>query len=120
MKLEKVNVQEIVQEVRKKFERAEIEKSELVRLYSIYNPNVDSSIFVEEAIKIFPKLNCGLASVYLQELLGGEIVRGYYDGYPHTYLLLSGQVIDVTSDQYGGPKVYVGELKLPWTKGGVS
>lgn len=105
---------DLVTDVRLKFEKGRIPKKELTKLYFKYNPNVDINIFVEHALEMFPNLNCGLASVYLQEVLGGKIVRGQYKNYSHTFLLLNRKIIDITADQYGGPMVYVGEPVSPW------
>ncbi|MDD2785588.1 MAG: hypothetical protein PHS79_01690 [Patescibacteria group bacterium] len=104
-------------QVREAFETWIVSLDLLANLYSGYNPDVDAQRFVEDALKIFPKLNCGLASVYLQKVLGGgEIVRGAYGVNAHTFLVLDENVVvDITADQYGGPKVYVGELKFPWS-----
>jgi hypothetical protein len=41
-------------------------------------------------------------------------VRGTYSGYSHTFLLLGGNVVDITADQFDGPPVYVGPLTQPW------
>lgn len=102
--------------IRRDFEKGSIPDSILVSLYSGYNKEVDSSIFVTKSKKMFPKLNCGLTSLYIQKKLGeGEIVKGSYLGNPHTFLMLGGeQVIDITADQYGGPEVYVGKIRQPW------
>ncbi len=112
----KADIRDIAEAIRMKFERRQIPKEELARLYSRYNPQVDGNIFIKEAEKLFPKLNCGLATVYLQKVLGGEIVNGQFQNHNHTYLLLNGEVVDITADQYGGPEVYVGELKFPWAR----
>ena len=109
-----IQIQNIAERVRKEFEQKNISKEELVQLYSEYNPSVNGSIFVDEAEKMFPKLNCGLTSLYLQKMLGGEIIQGTYNDNGHTYLLVDKQIVDITADQYGGPKIYVGKLKLPW------
>lgn len=110
------DIRNIIENIRMKFEQRRISKLELAQLYSEYNSQVNGKIFVEEAEKIFPKLNCGLATVYLHKMLGGEIVQGQYEGNNHTYLLLNGEVVDITADQYGGPKIYFGELKSPWSR----
>ncbi len=103
--------------VRKQFESGEIEISRLAELYSEYNPTNGVENFVKKAINIFPSLNCGLACVYLKDILKeGEIINGKYGEHNHTFLMVDEQVIDITADQYGGPKVYVGPLKSPWKK----
>ena len=106
----------LVKKVREDFERKQIPKGKLAELYAKYNPTVDAPLFVGEAEKIFPRLNCGLASVYLQEVLGcGKIVCGTFQNYNHTFLQLpDGKIVDITAGQYGGPSVYVGSLVPPW------
>jgi len=64
---------------------------------------------------LFPKLNCGIASLYIQyKLKHGTIVQGFYNNIPHTFFLLGDNIIDITADQFGGPKIYTGKLKEPW------
>lgn len=89
----------------------------LKNLYKIYNHDVDIEEFIIEAEKIFPKLNCGLASVYLRYILGtGEVVRGKYNGNNHTFVKIGkSKILDITADQYGGPKIYMGNIKSPWS-----
>ncbi len=101
-------------QVRKQFENKEIDDCLLKDLYSRYASVENIGLFIKTALNQFPKLNCGLASVYLQHLLGGKMIKGKYEDSNHTFLLVKDQVVDITADQYGGPKVYVGELKLPW------
>ena len=107
----------IVSKVRKDFEQKRVPKSVLIELYSKYTPEVDATRFVEEAEKIFPKLSCGLTSVYLKHILGeGEVVQGTYEKHKHTFLKVShGLIVDITADQYGGPRVYVGRIQEPWS-----
>lgn len=59
--------------------------------------------------------------MYLKHILGiGKEERGKYGEEDHTFLLIEEEkpeqrlVIDITSDQYGGPRVYVGPLQAPW------
>lgn len=101
--------------IRASFENKSIALHELSRLYANYNPDVDADVFVRKAEILFPKLNCGLASLYLRSVLGGDIVRGSYGGHGHTFLMIDELVVDITADQYGGPKVYVGALRPPWS-----
>ena len=105
-----------IDNIRSDFERGSIPNNILVSLYSGYNKEVDSSVFVTKSKKMFPKLNCGLTSLYIQKKLGeGEIVRGSYLGNPHTFLMLDDkQIVDITADQYGGLGVYIGKIKQPW------
>ena len=109
-------IQNTATKIRKDFKENRIQDKILMDLYHVYNPDVDSRVFVHEAKKIFPKLNCGLASVYLKKILGaGEVVQGKYLENNHTFLKISkNKILDITADQYGGPKVYYGELKFPW------
>ncbi|MBI4918458.1 hypothetical protein HY837_00900 [archaeon] len=110
-----MNLLKKVSEVREQFERKELDKILLKKLYSRYTFVDDLDFFIMTALNQFPKLNCGLATVYLQYLLGGNIIKGKYKDNSHTFLVLNNLVIDITSDQYRGPKVYVGELNLPWS-----
>ena len=101
---------------RKAFEAKRIDKSILRKLYTQYHPVKNINVFMNRATDLFPNLNCGVASVYLKHVLGkGSIVNGNYSNNNHTFLLLNKKtIIDITADQYGGPKVYVGPLKNPW------
>lgn len=103
--------------VRRKFERGTIPPFELAWLYDSYNPILDITRFISTAQEIFPRLSCGLASAYLQRLLQkGVVVHGTYKGHGHTFLLIDDHwIVDITADQFGGPKVYVGPLKSPWS-----
>ena len=108
-------MQEIVQEARDDFENGLIDQNLLVELYRGYTDVGDTARFVTKAREIFPNGNCGLASLYLKKELGGEIVQGKYGEHNHTFLLHNDTVIDITADQFGGPKVYVGPLRSPWS-----
>ncbi|MEK6826458.1 MAG: hypothetical protein AABX90_02415 [Nanoarchaeota archaeon] len=57
-----------------------------------------------------------MATLYLRDVIeGGDIVRGSYKDKNHTFPLIDGNtVVDITADQYGGPKIYVGLLRKPW------
>jgi len=110
-------IREQASKVRLQFEQRHIDKKLLKELYSHYADVGDADVFVEKAFDLFPRLNCGLASVYLRQVLGtGQIIRGRYGNKKHTFLLIDGKVVDITADQYGGPKVYVGPLRKPWAK----
>ena len=106
-----------VKNARKDFESKSIELSLLKEIYSSYNPEVvDVDSFISKARDTFPVGNCGLASAYLQHILGkGEVIRGKYDGIPHTFLLIDEIIIDITADQFGGPEIYAGPIKEPWS-----
>jgi hypothetical protein len=110
------NIEKIASKVRADFEARRINEDELKQLYQQYNPLDDIDSFMKSAREIFPNLNCGLASVYLRKLFyGSKIVNGKYQNNNHTFILLENStVVDITSDQYGGPKVYVGPLQSPW------
>jgi len=106
----------IARKIRKEFEAKKIDTSILKKLYIQYHPVKDIHVFINRATIFFPNLNCGIASVYLKHTLGkGSITNGNYNDNSHTFLLLNKKtIIDITADQYGGPKVYVGPLKSPW------
>ena len=110
-------IEQMASKVRADFEANIIDESELKSLYQKYNPIDDIDIFMAKAKKMFPNLNCGLASIYLQKLFSnGKIVNGKYKNNNHTFLMLKESIIiDITSDQYGGPRVYVGPLQSPWS-----
>src|SRR5262245_25798387 len=103
-------------ESRKAFEDQTIPTALLGNLYLEYNPDVGRiERFLRRAAETFPTYNCGLATVYLKHVYGGgEVVNGFYDGHDHTFLKLGGMAVDITADQFGGPRVYVGTLDLPW------
>ena len=110
-------IQRISIEIRKGFERKEIDSTILKELYQIYNPLKDIDSFVTNAMEMFPRLNCGLATLLLRKRLkNGIVINVKYAGENHTFLLLEGNiVVDITADQYNGPKVYVGAIKDPWS-----
>ncbi len=90
----------------------------LASLYFQYNAVAERRLFVDRALEMFPRLCCGLASVYAQHRLGGgAVVRGWYDRERHTFLSFRGWVVDLTADQFLGPAVYVGHLRAPWRGG---
>lgn len=110
-------VEQIASEARADFENLRINETELKQLYQQYNPLEDIDSFMRTAGEIFPHLNCGLATVYMKRLFpDGKIVNGKYHNNDHTFLLLEESVVvDITSDQYGGPRVYVGPFQSPWS-----
>ncbi|MCI5108440.1 MAG: hypothetical protein MRY49_01170 [Candidatus Pacebacteria bacterium] len=111
------NLLRLAEKVREDFENSSIPREKLINLYSKYNQAVDAENFIETAIRIFPRLNCGLASIYLQSLIKeGKVTRGKYKGIDHTFIMFDdNRVLDITADQYGGPRVYLGKLKKPWS-----
>jgi hypothetical protein len=108
---------QIAKETRELFERGRIAPFLLAALYQTYNPVPDVLDFVRTARKIFPRLNCGLASLYLQRRAGeGVLVIGSYNGVCHTFLEVNHSlIVDITADQFGGPSVYVGPMTDPWS-----
>jgi len=103
------------QSARREFEAGIVDEQLLMTLYSKYASIFDVQRFVRKARELFPALNCGLASMYLQYVLRqGEIVKGKYNGQGHTFLSLGKQIVDITADQFGGPTVYIGPLVSPW------
>ena len=116
-KIKFVKFGNIVSDIRREFESSETFNSSLSKLYIKYNPGVQNiQKFIKTAKSIFPSLNCGLTTLYLQNKLGGEIVNGKYKNQNHTFLMIEDTVIDITADQYKGPLIYIGALKQPWTK----
>lgn len=104
------------EETRKQFELGLVSKELLKFLYINYNNKVNIDEFIPRALELFPKLNCGLCSVYLQHLLQkGILINGSFGHFSHSFLLVDDKVIDITADQYGGPRIYVGPLKHPWS-----
>ena len=102
-------------EIRDDFEKKRVDVALLQSLYQAYNPIPAIEQFVQQALEMFPNLNCGLASVYIQHTFGGgEVKKGYYGTHPHTFLLLGEKIIDITADQFGGPRIYQGPLCSPW------
>lgn len=113
-----ISILQIAIDARTLFDNGRIAPASLAALYKAYNPTVrNPTLFAQRAIGIFPKLNCGLASAYLRRAIGrGIIVRGYYATHSHTFLLVDNNtIVDITADQYGGPRIYVGRLTYPWT-----
>jgi hypothetical protein len=108
--------QSILSHTRLLFEQKRIDPYVLAQLYQDYNPLTDIEKFIRQSQLLFPKLNCGLASLYLQYVLGeGKIKKGSYKGHPHTFLIFENDLIaDITADQFGGPSIYLDPLKNPW------
>lgn len=112
------DVKNIAYEARRAFERGSIARYLLKSLYLEYNPSfLDIDNYLDFAERIFPKGNCGLATVYLKHVIGaGEVVEGQYIVEPHQFLTIGSLAVDITADQFGGPEVYVGPLDLPWSR----
>ncbi len=111
------DIGKLAADVRALFESKKIDSAILKKEYRAYHDVPDIDGFISLAKDLFPSLNCGLASLYLRSMLAqGTIVRGRYGNEPHTFLIIDGGlVVDITADQYGGPRVYVGPLQLPWS-----
>ena len=112
----KSHARRIATQVRRRLEEGSVDHIQLEKLYAGYANVPRVPLFVRRARKLFPNLNCGLASILLQhELQEGEVVNGKYGAENHTFLLIHGDtVVDITADQYGGPSIYVGTLREPW------
>ncbi len=110
------DLKKIAAETRAEFELEKVSTQTLKQLYQAYNHLENPDEFLIQAESLFPKLNCGLASLYLQtKIPKSRIVQGKYASHNHTYLQINDLILDITSDQFGGPKVYVGPLKPPWS-----
>lgn len=85
--------------------------------WSLTGTEVDK--LMETAKRLFPTGCCGLASCLVAaEIPDAKVVTGAYvhDGEerPHTWVEYESMVVDVTADQFGGPRVYVGEKTSEW------
>ena len=108
-------IKTIAESIRAEFENGTIPLNLVKSLYQSYNPLENIDIFFDEARKLFPKGSCGIASVYLNaQIKGSRIIRGRYNEKKHTFLLVNNNIVDITADQYGGPKVYIGPIVSPW------
>lgn len=111
------NLEVIATAARADFESQHIDRVLLRELYVMYAQVADVSYFLDQAAQRFPEGNCGLASVYLQHVIGdGDVRYGRYSGLGHTILVVSGVGVDITADQFGGPRVFVGGLAEPYDK----
>ena len=103
-------------QTRRAFESGCFDVSVARRAYTDYAPDIDVDLFLSHSRRLFPALNCGLCSTYLRAVLHcGTVRRGRYNADLHTVLIVGSTVIDVTADQFGGPPVYIGPLRQPWT-----
>ena len=79
-----MDIQTIAFKTRSKFENRKVDGSLLKELYLQYSIVENIDLFIEKALQMFPKLNCGLASIYLNYLYPqSKIVRGTYKNKPH-------------------------------------
>lgn len=109
---------QLVERVRDEFEHGNADRRMLEKLYR-NTTDANPGNFVQAALESFPDGNCSIASLYLrQKLRKGKVVTGRFHGEPHAFLLLNPEtryIADITADQYGGPKVYIGPLVQPWS-----
>lgn len=107
----------LLQMIREEFETHSISLTKLATLYAGYAKVGDTRLFISRSQACFPNLNCGIATLYLQDKLGfGKIIQGSYKGIAHTFLKLpDATIMDITADQFGGPKMYHGPLTFPWS-----
>lgn len=111
-----INLQVAAAVAREKLEAGDLDRELLAKLYRKYADVGETRRFVARALTMFPRLSCGLASVYLRHCLGeGTIVRGRYGSHNHTFMLLNNMIVDITADQYGGPRIYIGTIQPPWS-----
>lgn len=84
---------------------------------------------VQLARHYFPKGCCGVASCWLaRKIPDSKLVHGAYQirkkkwfglkvkvtEEPHTWIETGDTIIDITADQFGGPKIYIGPVKEPY------
>ena len=115
------DIEKIASETRLEFENGKVDRNKVIDLYWRKNPanrkfDVGS---LSSTLNIFPYNNCGLVSVYLESLIpDSKVVEGKYGLRYHDFILVQESIIvDITADQFGGPKVYVGKLRSPWSLG---
>lgn len=115
--MHETELQNIAEDTRRAFETKNVDEMLLTDLYRVYADVGDTEFFVKCALGSFPHLSCGVATLYLRHRLGaGDIVQGKYGDQDHTFLGMDGgTIVDITADQYGGPKTYVGKLGPPWS-----
>lgn len=113
----------VANRARTEFDEKKVERKKLIHLFEKQNPDfgTGADIIVDLHLRTFPFLACELATIYMQYLLqDGEVTSGSYvtpDGIvlPHTFLMFDDLTgVDITADQFRGPKVYVGPIVAPW------
>lgn len=106
----------LAESVRHDFEQGIIDRELLTRICNGYKATDSIQEFIQEASECFPYGNQIIASLYIREKVGGTVTEGTFNSEPHAFLMLKDKrIIDITADQYGGPKVYVGPLVHPWS-----
>lgn len=115
--MHEAELQSTAEDVRRAFETGGIDETLLADLYRDYTDVGDTMLFVKRVLESFPHLACGAATLYLRHRLGsGAVIQGRYGEEDHTFFQMDdGTVVDITADQYGGPKTYVGKLRSPWS-----
>lgn len=102
--------------VRAAFEARSYDVGIAAAAYQAYTSVPDIELFLRRARVLFPALNCGLCSAYLRAVLRrGSMAHMRYNGHPHTVLAVDRVIIDITADQFGGPPIYVGAVRPPWS-----
>ena len=114
-------IYEAAAKVRNEFESQSVDRDLLWVRYCRWNPaawRYDKNRYLDLAAASFPLGSCGLASAYLWgevDVGEGQPKSVYYRGYEHTVLLGRIAMVDITADQFGGPRVYIGPMLDPWT-----
>jgi hypothetical protein len=127
----------IAERTRRDFEIGAITVPHLVEIALINRPNLTDEqlkylrVGAEGGVGNFPDEACQVATDELKHRLGfGKIIDGSYlvsepGGHEefsrHEFLDISDPdsaertIVDITADQFGGPPVYVGEWRRPWS-----
>lgn len=126
MSLNAVELRAIAETSRTDFESGAISVDHVLEVGRLYLPAGAIDMYGAEVPAIltyFPSMACDLASAVLRHRVGyGEVSEGSYEGLVHTFLNLGETalgpetIVDITADQYGGPRMYVGPLTEPWSK----
>jgi hypothetical protein len=115
-------IYQIATEVREGFELQSLDPKIVWSRYCRWVPDArhwDKDKFLSLANTAFPLGCCGLASAFLSEEVDigcGIPEHILYKDEPHTILLGSLAMIDITADQFGGPRIYVGPMVRPWSE----
>ncbi|HVV67264.1 MAG TPA: hypothetical protein VHB72_04330 [Candidatus Saccharimonadales bacterium] len=113
-------VYRVAKEVREGFEQRSFDPEVVWARYCSWVPDArhwDRGKFLDLANTSFPLGCCGLASAFLSKEVDvgyGQPEHIYYKSYPHTVLLGDIAMVDITADQFGGPRIYVGPMVDPW------
>ncbi|MDP3734085.1 MAG: hypothetical protein Q8R37_02560 [Nanoarchaeota archaeon] len=108
-------LEKIAMEMREEFETKTIDVKLLEQFFYDYIPLNHCESFIQKSLESFPRNNCSVATVYLKHKIPeGKVIPGWYGLDVHVFLMVDDIIVDITADQFGGPKVYVGPLKYPW------